>query len=57
MTTWKDSLMRRDEVKAAFEEGYKTGFGDRTEGREPAMADRWEKSAARKQLCEKPLAG
>lgn len=49
-------MQRRDEVKAAFEEGYKTGYGDKVEGREPAMTDQWASSKSRKQLCEKPLA-
>jgi ClpP class serine protease len=58
MTSWKDSLMRRDEVKAAFLEGLKAGAWLTTSEVPAAEQDRlWLESQARKQLVEKPLAG
>jgi hypothetical protein len=51
MTTWKDSLMRRDEVKAAFEEGWRA-FRD---GSSETWPEAWTRSKARKRL-ELPLA-
>jgi hypothetical protein len=63
MTTWKDSLQRRDEVRTAFIEGFlecPSSAGDELGG---ASAEEWQgmaeqawlESAARKRL-EKPLA-
>jgi hypothetical protein len=58
MTTWKDSLERRDEVKAAYIEGHLAAFefeaGCVSEGaKQQAEAD-WNESDARKRL-ENPL--
>jgi hypothetical protein len=64
MTTWKDSIHRRDDVKAAFEEGARAAMDVareqwNNEWAEPELdADRlhriWRESQARK-LLEKPL--
>jgi hypothetical protein len=51
MTTWKDSLERRDEVKAAFLEGWK----ERGQDVELDPERAWQDSQARARL-EKPLA-
>jgi hypothetical protein len=60
--TWKDSLMRRDEVKAAFIEGVRfamrsveadDGFTPDIDGFQ--LEEAWRRSDARKAL-EKPLA-
>lgn len=60
MTSWKDSLERRDEVKAAFIEGYCACVdGDMKavpNGKAREFAEQaWQLSDARKQL-QKPLA-
>lgn len=61
MTAWRDSLQRRDEVKAAFIEGYCScvdgDMKDVANGKAREFAEAaWLISDARKQLCEKPLA-
>jgi hypothetical protein len=57
MTTWKDSLERRDEVKAAYLEGLELGMDMSVldDEREAAVKECWETSEARARL-EKPLA-
>lgn len=59
MTSWKDSLQRRDEVKAAFVAGYLAALADDGNPYTPEAAQRmaeeaWAESVARKRL-EKPL--
>lgn len=59
VTSWKDSLQRRDEVKAAFVEGYLGALDDDanpySEDAARTMAEeRWTESAARRKL-EEPL--
>jgi hypothetical protein len=56
MTTWLDSLQRRDEVKAAFVEAWSAGnFAGGGNARADAWKADWDKSEARKRL-EQPLA-
>lgn len=62
MTTWKDSLERRDEVRQAFEEGVRFAMRsvEDADGFTPdidrhAIDEAWRRSEARARL-EKPLA-
>ena len=50
MTTWKDALQRRDDVREAFLEGCQAAYLGNDETFDPEKA--WEVSEARKKLQE-----